>query len=73
MFKTPYFSLLFWAILVFYPAAAQVQQPDEATLKWMEYHKNEDYEGTEKWQNKEMKMRRRPWPGWKKKAPLNSL
>ena len=31
MFKTPYLSLLFWAILVFCPAAAQAQQPDLST------------------------------------------
>ena len=54
MFKTPYFSLLFWAILVFYPAAAQAQQPDKATLeawivKGIEYSENEDYEEAAYW------------------------
>ena len=53
MFKTPHLSLLFWTILVFYPTAAQAQQPDEATLKWFgkaaEYYQNKDYEEAAYW------------------------
>ena len=57
MFKTPHLSLLFWAILVFYPAAAQAQQPDEATLrawfeKGIEYSENKDYEEAVYWLRK---------------------
>ena len=57
MFKKPYFSLLFWAVLVFTPAAAQAQQPDEATLstwiqKGLEYYDNEDYEEAVYWLRK---------------------